>query len=64
MGKDNWRSSNANLQEWSNKTEKKNASLAFQERGDEARSAVWDNKELTTNPFSIKHTHTKKQPLY
>lgn len=54
MEKDNWQPSKTNHQEWSNKTVKKTASLAFKERGDEARTAVWDNKELTTNPFSIK----------
>lgn len=34
---------------------KENASLAVKERGAEARTAVGDNKESTTNPFSIKH---------
>lgn len=39
---------------------RENASLAVKERGAEARTAVRDNKELATNPFSIKH---KKRAL-
>jgi hypothetical protein len=54
MKKDNWHHSKADLQEWSNKTGGKNASIAI-EGGDEARTAVWNDKELTTYPFSIKH---------
>lgn len=54
MKKDNWPHSKADLQEWSNKTEKKNASMAV-EGGDEARTAVWSDKELTAYSFSIKH---------
>lgn len=54
MKKDNWHHSKADLQEWSNKTEKINARMAV-ERGDKAVTAVWNDKELTAHPFSIKH---------
>ena len=41
MKKDNWNHSKADLQEWSNKKEKKkNARMAI-EGGDEAITAVW-----------------------
>lgn len=44
MKKDNWHHSKTDLQEWSNKTGGKNAHMAF-EGGDEAISAVWNDKE-------------------
>ena len=40
MKKDNWNHSKADLQEWSNKKEKKNTRMAV-EGGDEATTAVW-----------------------
>ena len=40
MKKDNWNHSKADLQEWSNKKEKKNARMAV-EGGDETITAVW-----------------------
>lgn len=55
MKKDNWHYSKADLQEWSNKTEKKKNAGMTVEGGDEAITAVWNEKELTTRPFSIKH---------
>lgn len=54
MKKDNWHHSKADLQEWSNKTEKKKAQMAVEGR-EEAITAVWKNEELTTHLFSIKH---------
>ena len=54
MKKDNWHHSKPDLQEWSNKTGRKNARMAV-EGADQAITAVCSDEELTAYRFSVKH---------